>query len=566
MCLCCNYYVCLDTLIPDFFTITLTLTLTHSQQQANQRKGRAGRTCHGRCYRLYDERTYEELEDSSTPEIQRVALSQVVLQLLRLGISRPQDFTFLSPPSTGALRVALQELLMLGAVCSSPVLSNTGKTDGMEGKEGIQLTDKGRDMSRLPLEPRFSHLLLTAAQPVSDTTSISHNISTSSTSNTSNQKVRLSQVSYVYGCVEEMLTTVAMLSCISDGGGLFILPSNRSTNNNSSNRSDTNHMRLLASRKHKNLSILAGDLPTLLNIYQLWMHSHGQGGPKGRGSREWASSNFLSLKTLLRAHDIRMQLAKILGEILYPNTGSRGDSGNTGSLGRPSSDYAFPSCLPDKLPYLRCLAAGLCLNVAQRSNGPEGCDNVRGSVLLVGKGVKKSSSGISHESGKRGGGMGVNDGQAPYVTLRGREPVFLHPSSVLFSLGYGFKGPYNSNKSGGKRKEKDLLPQWVIYSDLLVTTKRYLRGVTAIEADWLVGSMFKKKEVALKSSDGGKTNTNNATNAMGNTSMRKQGPIITHKASNDNKAVLVSSVQTSKRTFSNYVPAGKQGKSKKKKI
>ena len=159
-------------------------------------------------------------------------------------------------------------------------------------------------MSRLPLEPRYSHLLLAAAKRSGDGDA----------------------ASYTYGCVEEMLTTVAMLSCLSDGGGLYVVPSTKTkgSNSNSSSSSsstgDANHLRLLASRKHKNFSVSVGDLPTLLNVYQQWVHAMGSGGTQGTASREWAHSNFLSLKVLLRAQDIRSQLAQILGEMLFSHT------------------------------------------------------------------------------------------------------------------------------------------------------------------------------------------------------------------------------------------------------
>jgi HrpA-like RNA helicase len=87
-----------------------------SQSQANQRTGRAGRESAGICYRLFTEEAFTALEKSTTPEIQRINIAQVVLQLKVLGVVSPSSFPFLSPPSDIALRKAFELLLTLGAL------------------------------------------------------------------------------------------------------------------------------------------------------------------------------------------------------------------------------------------------------------------------------------------------------------------------------------------------------------------------------------------------------------------------------------------------------------------
>lgn len=66
---------------------------TTSKSSAEQRRGRAGRTQAGKCYRLYSEEDYETMEDGSRPEILRVHLGQAVLKLMELGI---EDITSLT--------------------------------------------------------------------------------------------------------------------------------------------------------------------------------------------------------------------------------------------------------------------------------------------------------------------------------------------------------------------------------------------------------------------------------------------------------------------------------------
>jgi len=65
---------------------------------------------------LFTEDTFEDLQASTIPEIQRMNIAQVLLQLKVLGIQSPRDFPFLSPPSDAVLRNALLSLLSLGAL------------------------------------------------------------------------------------------------------------------------------------------------------------------------------------------------------------------------------------------------------------------------------------------------------------------------------------------------------------------------------------------------------------------------------------------------------------------
>lgn len=94
-----------------------------SQSQANQRSGRAGREAAGKCFRLYTEDAFERLEVSTVPEIRRVNISQVVLQLKVLGVKSPETFPFPSPPTTDGLHRAINLLGALGALDKEKVLT-----------------------------------------------------------------------------------------------------------------------------------------------------------------------------------------------------------------------------------------------------------------------------------------------------------------------------------------------------------------------------------------------------------------------------------------------------------
>ncbi|GFR01942.1 ATP-dependent RNA helicase DEAH12, chloroplastic [Trichonephila clavata] len=116
-----------------------------SQSSAEQRRGRAGRTQVGKCYRLYSKKNYESMNKISEPEILRVNLGQALLKLMKLGINDPLQFDFVQSPPKEVLCSTMQQLLDLNAV----------------NLMDMSLTQLGEHMSCLPLEPRLSYMILT---------------------------------------------------------------------------------------------------------------------------------------------------------------------------------------------------------------------------------------------------------------------------------------------------------------------------------------------------------------------------------------------------------------------
>ena len=99
-----------------------------SKAQANQRSGRAGRTCPGKCFRLYTKEQYQnEMLSSSMPEIQRTNLSSVVLHIKSLGFSDIYDFQFMTPPTKNSIDHACTQLWMLKALDNDGTISSLGK-------------------------------------------------------------------------------------------------------------------------------------------------------------------------------------------------------------------------------------------------------------------------------------------------------------------------------------------------------------------------------------------------------------------------------------------------------
>ncbi len=118
-----------------------------SQASARQRAGRCGRVASGICIRLYDEKDFDARPPYTTPEILRTSLAAVILKMEALGLGRVEDFPFLDPPSARAIDDGYQLLGELGAF-------------DMERT----LTAIGRELAKLPIDPRIGRMLLAARQ------------------------------------------------------------------------------------------------------------------------------------------------------------------------------------------------------------------------------------------------------------------------------------------------------------------------------------------------------------------------------------------------------------------
>jgi ATP-dependent helicase HrpB len=125
--------------------LTRLETVRVSRAAADQRRGRAGRTEPGICYRLWDEPQTAALEPFARPEILAADLSSFALDLTAWG-ARPEQLAFLDPPLRPALAEARALLVALAAI------------DG-EGR----ITDEGRHLRRLPLPPRLARMVVDAA-------------------------------------------------------------------------------------------------------------------------------------------------------------------------------------------------------------------------------------------------------------------------------------------------------------------------------------------------------------------------------------------------------------------
>src|SRR6266446_2009605 len=126
--------------------LTRLETVRVSRASADQRRGRAGRTEPGVCYRLWDEPQTAALEPANRPEILAADLSGLVLDLAHWGVADPAQLAFLDPPPPAALAQAKALLGELNAI------DRAGR-----------ITEEGRRLRELPLPPRLARMVVDAA-------------------------------------------------------------------------------------------------------------------------------------------------------------------------------------------------------------------------------------------------------------------------------------------------------------------------------------------------------------------------------------------------------------------
>ncbi len=119
-----------------------------SQASANQRKGRCGRTSDGVCIRLYSEEDFASRPEFTDPEILRTNLASVILQMAALDLGEVADFPFVDPPDSRNIADGVRLLEELSAISPGP------------GRP--RLTDVGRKIARLPVDPRLGRMILEA--------------------------------------------------------------------------------------------------------------------------------------------------------------------------------------------------------------------------------------------------------------------------------------------------------------------------------------------------------------------------------------------------------------------
>ncbi|KAM7269789.1 hypothetical protein ACFE04_025286 [Oxalis oulophora] len=286
-----------------------------SKASANQRAGRSGRTGPGKCFRLYTAYNYyNDLDDNTTPEIQRTNLASVVLALKSLGIHDLLSFDFMDPPPSEALLKALELLFALNA------LNKLG-----------ELTKVGRRMAEFPLDPMLSKMIVASEK---------------------------------YKCSEEIISIASMLSI---GNSIFYRPKDKQVH------ADNARMNFHTGN--------VGDHLALLKVYSSWKETNF--------STQWCYENYIQVRSMKRARDIRDQLEGLLERVEI-------------ELNSNENDFE---------PIKKAITSGFFPHSAK---------------------LQKTGS---------------------YRTVKHPQTVNIHPSSGL----------------------AEALPRWVVYHELVFTTKEYMR-------------------------------------------------------------------------------------------
>lgn len=217
-----------------------------ARSAADQRKGRCGRTGPGICLRLYSADDYEQRPRFTQPEIQRSNLAEVILRMEAAGLGAIEDFPLINRPPKRAIEEGFRQLLELGALEPNPP---------------HRLTETGRQLARLPVDPSIGRMLLQARKE---------------------------------HALREVLVIAAGLS-IQD-------PRERPAD-----RTDQ------ADREHRKFLDPRSDLLSLVN---LWNAVHAQAeGLSQRKLREFCRSHFLSYTRMREWRDIHRQLCRVLDDL-----------------------------------------------------------------------------------------------------------------------------------------------------------------------------------------------------------------------------------------------------------
>ncbi|MTC33255.1 ATP-dependent RNA helicase HrpA [Providencia alcalifaciens] len=122
-----------------------------SQASANQRKGRCGRVSDGICIRLYSEEDFLSRPEFTDPEILRTNLASVILQMTSIGLGDIAAFPFVEAPDKRNIQDGVKLLEELGGIQSHK-----------EVDKGYRLTDIGRQLAQLPVDPRLARMVIEA--------------------------------------------------------------------------------------------------------------------------------------------------------------------------------------------------------------------------------------------------------------------------------------------------------------------------------------------------------------------------------------------------------------------
>ncbi len=242
-----------------------------SRSSADQRQGRCGRVRNGVCIRLYEKNDYLIRPAFTPPEIIRANLAGVILRMLYLAIGDVYTFPFLDPPAKKQLTDGMEILKELGAI---------------RIEEKPILTDIGRLMARLPLDPRIARMIIEAMKR---------------------------------GCLDEILIITAALSIVDP-------------------RERPQEKAAQADQMHARFRDPASDFVTLLRIWN-FCHEAGEKDKSQGQLRKFCREHFLSYRRMREWQDLHHQLRVIVTEEMRQRSAKELNHAGRPLNNAPSSHY-----------------------------------------------------------------------------------------------------------------------------------------------------------------------------------------------------------------------------------
>ena len=346
-------------------TNTDTLTITDiTKNSALQRAGRAGRDSEGACFRLYSKEKYNSFNEYNEPEILRINLRNVILELMAIGFPNIDTIDFIDKPKKENYQSAYDDLISLKAL-----------------NRNIELTDFGRKIAILPVEPAFAVVLLNSL------------------------KEEFSDVS------DDIMIIVSLLQ----SDNIFYTPSTLKEK--------------IDKIREKFINPISDHL-TLLNVYIQWKESENKGA--------FCKENYLNDKALRKTKDIYDQLKKYLTKIkidVYKEN---------------KEEMIKKEAISKVEKMINVIEKGInYLDNEERENRRE---ELICKCLLTG--FFDNIARYSNENF--------------YSTVKGGMMCKVHPTSILI-------------KKNRMSKEREFL----LYNEMIVTSKRYLKCCTLLKEDWV---------------------------------------------------------------------------------
>ncbi|KAI8112991.1 hypothetical protein M9435_002997 [Picochlorum sp. BPE23] len=328
------------------------VTVHISRVQAIQRAGRAGRTKAGTCYRLYTSATYENLRATTEPEIKRTSMMQAVLYLKSLPLTMNIfEFDFIDRPDAAAVEESLRQLYIIGAI----------------DKAG-NISDVGREMAHLPLDPLLSRSVIEAK---------------------------------TLGCLDEVVTVASM---ISQDSTLYAKNTGPQQRVQLLKSLGTDASKRIANGIEMLMSDELGDHIFYLRCFQAWLDS-------GKDSK-WCTDFGINPRAIMQANDVRKQILSLVG-----------------NLAISEDTHSSAHRRPMEYRVRKALSKGYSCRLAKRLHRHNGFRTLATATSTL---------------------------------------TQIHPCSARLPI----------DKDG-------LLPEWIIYHDLIQTSSVFLKTVTPVSSKWL---------------------------------------------------------------------------------